>query len=88
MCDLSSCQANDSEEAEEMKGDNMKLECDIVKDLLPLYVEQIASEKSALAVEDYLKDCKDCKEIYEKMQIPESHIQYDRAPAENFHRFI
>ena len=38
-----------------MKIEHMKIECDIVKHLLPLYVEQITSEASNKAVEEHLK---------------------------------
>ena len=39
------------------KGDRMKIDCDIVKDLLPLYTEQLVSEKSRMAIEEHLEEC-------------------------------
>lgn len=35
--------------------------CDIVKDLLPLYKENLLSEESVKFVEDHLKSCPKCK---------------------------
>lgn len=66
----------------------MKTECGIVKDLLPLYVEQIASEASNKAVEEHLKECEQCRKVYQEMKMPEPQIQYDRTPAESFHKYI
>lgn len=39
----------------------MKLPCCIVKDLLPLFIEDIDSEKSHCLIEEHLKDCNECK---------------------------
>lgn len=66
----------------------MKMECDIIRDLLPLYVEQIASEKSGKAIEEHLEECSACKEIYNNMKNPEPCIQYDKEPAESFHKYV
>ena len=38
----------------------MKNECDIVKDLLPNYIENQISETSKNFVEEHIKTCKDC----------------------------
>lgn len=70
------------------KGEHMKIECDIVKDLLPLYVEQISSEASNRVIEEHLAECEQCKEIYWEMKSPYPHIQYDREPAESFNRYV
>lgn len=41
--------------------------CDIVKDLLPLYVDGVLSENSKDYVDTHLKDCEDCKKEYLQM---------------------
>ena len=66
----------------------MKIECDIVKDLLPLYVEQISSEASNRVIEEHIAECEQCKTIYQEMKSPKLHIQYDREPAESFHKYV
>lgn len=66
----------------------MKIECGIVRDLLPLYAEQITSEASNKAVEEHLKECEQCSKVYQEMKMPELQIQYDRTPAESFHKYI
>lgn len=66
----------------------MKIDCDIIKDLLPLYVEGLASEKSKAAVEEHLEECEDCKKIYREMKKPEPKVHYDREPAESFRKYV
>ncbi|MDO4332953.1 MAG: zf-HC2 domain-containing protein [Eubacteriales bacterium] len=66
----------------------MKLECSIIKDLLPLYVEQLASEASCRAIEEHLKECEECRTAYLNMKTPELHIQYDRTPAESLKKYV
>ena len=36
------------------------MDCRIIQDLLPLYVEKLASEESVKAVEEHLKSCPEC----------------------------
>ena len=43
----------------------MKISCEIIKDLLPLYVDGVCSEESKKLVEKHLKECDSCREEYE-----------------------
>lgn len=45
-----------------------KRECDIIKDLLPSYVDEICSEASREWVEEHLKGCEDCKRTVEMLK--------------------
>ena len=45
----------------------MKTECSIVKDLLPLYVENMVSKETAQFVLDHLNVCADCKAEYDAL---------------------
>ena len=45
-------------------------DCGIVKDLLPLYTEDMASEESAAFVKEHLETCEDCRKAYEEMKTP------------------
>lgn len=45
-------------------------DCGIVKDLLPLYAEDMASEESAAFVKMHLETCEDCRKAYEEMKAP------------------
>lgn len=46
----------------------MKLSCEIIKDLLPLYCDSICSEETKAAVEEHLTDCVSCSEELQKMK--------------------
>ena len=59
----------------------MKLSCDIIRDLLPLYAEELASGDSQEAVKAHLDGCEDCRRTYEKMK--ESPVIIPEAPGLN-----
>ncbi len=41
--------------------------CEIIKDLLPLYIDECCSDESSKVVEIHLKECDDCKSVFESM---------------------
>ena len=45
----------------------MNKQCEIVQDLLPLYVDGACSESSAAMVKEHLETCPECKTLYEKL---------------------
>ena len=46
---------------------SMSKQCDIVRDILPLYVDGACSEASAEMVKEHLNACADCNAIYQKL---------------------
>ncbi len=46
----------------------MKLTCNMMDDLLPLYIEEACSEDSRLAVEEHLAECSACRSKLQRMQ--------------------
>ena len=40
----------------------MKMKCEVVRDLLPLYVDGVVSEESRKMIEEHLEECDDCRE--------------------------
>ena len=40
------------------------MKCEIIKDLIPLYLDNVCSEDSRKLVEDHLSECSECR-IYE-----------------------
>lgn len=48
----------------------MKTNCDIIRDLLPLYAEHITSEASNALVEEHLAECEVCRAELEQMEQP------------------
>ena len=45
----------------------MKTNCDIIRDLLPLYAEHITSEATNALVEEHLAECEACRAELEQM---------------------
>ena len=48
----------------------MKLDCEVIRDLLPLYAEHMASPASTALVEEHLQECEACRAELEQMQLP------------------
>ena len=46
------------------------LNCNVVKDLLPNYVDGLVSEKTRQEIDEHLSGCTDCKAAYEEMKAP------------------
>ena len=46
---------------------NMNKQCEIVQDLLPLYVDGACSQASTEMIEEHLKICSSCDQIYQQM---------------------
>lgn len=61
----------------------MKLVCEIVEDLMPLYADNVCSVQSKQAVSAHLQDCEKCRKKMEGIQgIPIPHIEPDRPAAD------
>ena len=45
----------------------MRMPCDLIQDLLPLYHDQVCSQTSRKAVEDHLQDCPACQQVLDAM---------------------
>ena len=44
--------------------------CNVVRDLLPLYVDDVLSDDSRKVVDDHISDCTECRDLYLKMRNP------------------
>lgn len=51
----------------------MKESCEIIRDLLPLYAEDVCSTESKKMVENHLKDCNECNKILETIKKDEKN---------------
>lgn len=45
-----------------------KIPCEIIRDLLPLYRDDICSEKSRIAIEKHMKECESCRTYLKRME--------------------
>ena len=46
------------------------MNCYIVKDLLPMYVDKLVSEETKTDMQKHLENCAECGAIYERMTAP------------------
>lgn len=49
----------------------VKWDCDVVRDLMPSYLDEICSDASRKIVEEHLQDCDACRNLMEQMQATE-----------------
>lgn len=62
----------------------MKFSCEIVRDLLPLFLDEVCSEHSKRVVVEHLQQCEDCRKLVEYTQsIPEMVIQLEQQESDN-----
>lgn len=66
----------------------MKLNCSIVNDLLPLYLEDMCSADSGAALEEHLRECSACREKLARMKndnvIPQVKKQESKSPIAGY----
>ena len=53
--------------------------CDVIRDLMPLCADGMASAESRAAVEEHIRTCADCRALYESMCLP---VEAQQAPRE------
>lgn len=65
----------------------MRNECNIIRDILPLYAENMVSSDTAAFVEEHLKICETCKKEYERTKDSQpTQEMSDTAPLLKFRR--
>ncbi len=57
----------------------MRNECNIIRDLLPLYAEKMVSSDTAAFIEEHLKDCEACRKEYEGIKEPQPTKEISHA---------
>ncbi len=57
------------------------MDCNIIRDLLPLYIDACCSEESKEQLETHLAQCPACKDIYESMKTPCETIRTPDPPT-------
>ena len=56
------------------------MNCDIEKDLIPLYIDGCCSEESSKIVEEHIRDCGDCKKLLDDMKTPSDIVTVSETP--------
>ncbi len=44
------------------------MNCNVIKDLIPLYIDECCSEETARLVDEHLKECESCLRVYNDMR--------------------
>ncbi|NLM21698.1 MAG: zf-HC2 domain-containing protein [Peptococcaceae bacterium] len=62
------------------------MKCEIIKDLLPSYIDGLTSSESNLEIEKHFNNCPQCKEIFEQMkaEIKVENIEYNKEKIKPF----
>ncbi len=47
-----------------------RINCNIIKDLLPLYTENVVSDETRILVEEHLSECERCRNELENLRLP------------------
>lgn len=50
----------------------MRIKCSVIKDILPLYVEDIACGDTRIIVEEHIDECQECKKELDEMKSPKN----------------
>ncbi|MCR5609708.1 MAG: DUF4825 domain-containing protein [Lachnospiraceae bacterium] len=45
-----------------------KIPCAVVKDILPLYIDELVSDETKQTIGEHLDECAECKELYDEMK--------------------
>lgn len=63
----------------------MRNECNIIRDILPLYIEGMVSDDTVSFVEEHLHHCSECQENFAKLKAPTEidDLQRDTATRQN-----
>ncbi len=56
------------------------MDCNIIKDLLPLYIDGCCSKESEKIVEEHIRSCDECKKLFEDMKSPSDMMTVTEAP--------
>lgn len=56
------------------------MDCNVIKDLMPLYIDECCSKKSGELVEEHIAACPECKSFFESMKAPSDVAPVVTAP--------
>lgn len=56
-----------------------KVSCEVIKDLLPLYVDSVCSDESKILVSEHLDECEECSEEYRRLMSKPVKVSADNC---------
>lgn len=57
------------------------MDCNVIRDLLPLYVDECCTEQSSKLVQEHMETCESCQRIYSAMKTPTQVPLQTKAPV-------
>lgn len=60
------------------------MNCDVIRDLLPLYADGAVSEKTKALINDHLQTCPECRHFYSGINHGVHSFEYPEKPG-NYH---
>ncbi len=57
------------------------MDCNVIRDLIPLYIDDCCSKESANIVKEHIDRCPQCKELYENMKTSSDIAPTASVPA-------
>ena len=57
------------------------MDCNVVRDLIPLYIDECCSEESTTIVKEHIESCDACKKLLEDMSTPSNVVSASNAPS-------
>ncbi len=61
----------------------MTYPCGIIRDLLPLYIDDVCNEESKQTVENHLSECEKCRNYYEAMKSTDGFVAKENDNSED-----
>jgi hypothetical protein len=62
---------------------DMKYDCELIQDILPLYEDDVLSDKSKEIISEHLSECTVCKKLYEQSDLGKKERVSDNNIQEN-----
>ena len=56
------------------------MNCNVIRDLIPLYIDDCCSEDTAKLVDKHLKECEGCLRVYNEMRC-DTAVRAEPSPA-------
>ena len=62
----------------------MDIPCNIIQDIMPLYIDSLCSEETSKEVKEHINECNSCKVIYTQMtaDVPKQNISKEEIRLE------
>ncbi len=64
------------------------MKCEVVQDLLPLYIEEMVQPATSEMVREHLKECPSCVKVLDELTLGTPKVKYKENPSNAYKKFI